>query len=49
MAKSKEFELKYKIEGLKRMIKRKVKRGRKQRYKSVQRTRQRYMDSEQWY
>lgn len=35
MAKNKEFELKYKIEGLKRMCKRKVKRGMKNRYRSL--------------
>ncbi len=35
MAKNKEFELKYKIEGLKRMIRRKIKRERKKRIKSI--------------
>jgi len=35
MAKNKEIELKYKIEGLKRMVRRKVKRARKQRIKSI--------------
>lgn len=35
MAKNKEFELKYKIEGLKRMCKRKVKRGLKNRHRSL--------------
>ena len=35
MAKDKEYELRYKIEGLKRIIVRKIKRGRKQRIKSL--------------
>lgn len=35
MAKDKIFELKYKIEGLKRMCKRKVKRGLKKRKRSL--------------
>ena len=41
MAKDKVFELNYKIEGLKRMMKRKVKRGLKNRYKSVFKEKQR--------
>ena len=36
MAKNKEQELKYKIEGLRRMCKRKVKRGCKNRLRSLQ-------------
>ena len=36
MAKDKNFEYKYKIEGLRRMIKRKIKRGRIQRIKGIQ-------------
>lgn len=44
MAKSKEFELQYKIEGLKRMIKHKVKRARKQRAKSLEKMSHRHWD-----
>lgn len=39
MAKDKEKELLYKIEGLKRMAKRKVKLGRKKRFNSLQKLR----------
>ena len=41
MAKDKVVELNYKIEGLKRIIKRKVKRGLKNIYKSVTKEKQR--------
>jgi len=44
MAKDKIFELNYKIEGLKRMIKRKVKRGLKNRYNSINKEKQRNID-----
>ena len=46
MAKDKVFELNYKIEGLKRMMKRKVKRGLKNRYKSVFKEKQRNINDE---
>jgi hypothetical protein len=46
MAKDKVFELNYKIEGLKRMMKRKVKRGLKNRYKSVIKEKQRNINDE---
>lgn len=46
MAKDKVVELNYKIEGLKRMIKRKVKRGLKNRYKSVTKEKQRNINDE---
>lgn len=46
MAKDKVVELNYKIEGLKRMIKRKVKRGLKNRYKSVNKEKQRNINDE---
>lgn len=46
MAKDKVFELNYKIEGLKRMIKRKVKRGLKNRYKSINKEKQRNIDDD---
>ena len=44
MAKDKNFEAKYKIEGLKRMIRRKIKRGRKQRIKSIIQQKSTYYD-----
>ena len=46
MAKDKIFELNYKIEGLRRMIKRKVKRGLKNRYKSLDKEKQRNINED---
>jgi hypothetical protein len=48
MAKDKEIELKYKIEGLKRMVRRKVKRCRKQRAKSLEKQKLSYYDGHEF-
>jgi hypothetical protein len=48
MAKDKIYELKYKIEGLNRMIARKIKRGQKNRYKSLQKQKQK-SDNYDWF
>lgn len=46
MAKDKTVELQYKIEGLKRMVKRKVKRQRKNRHRSLEKLRWIHRDNE---
>lgn len=47
MAKDKNYELRYKIEGLKRITKRKIKKARKGRYKSLEKLRQDFYDREE--